>query len=152
MSLSIRQVALDNPDALALIAALNADLWERYPESQVEYAAGNVLPADATLVVAYLDDVAVGCGAFKPFDAQTVEIKRMYTDPTARGKGVATAILAKLEELGIATGHTMAVLETGNRQLEAVRLYQKLGFQRCDCFGMYADMPLSQCYEKVLSG
>jgi GNAT superfamily N-acetyltransferase len=150
MTLTVRQVTLDDRDGLALIAALDADLWERYPEDQAVYAGGNRLPAGTTLFVAYLDNVAVGCGAFKPFDSQTVEIKRMYTRPDARGQGVAAAILAALEALARAAGHTMAVLETGSRQVAAMHLYHKLGYRRRDCFGMYADMPLSLCYEKSL--
>ncbi len=150
MSLTVRQVELDNAEAMQLIAALDAALWEVYPEDQETYAAGNRLPSDTTLVVAYLDGVAVGCGAFKPFDAETVEIKRMFTHPDVRGHGVATAVLAALEKLALGIGHTLAVLETGSRQVEAMRLYRKLGYQRCDCFGMYADMPLSICYKKRL--
>lgn len=150
MSLAIQQVELDDVDALRLIAELDADLWETYPEDQVEYAAGNRLPDGTTLVVAYLDGIAVACGAFKPFDDQAVEIKRMYTRPTVRGRGIATEVLAALEQLAVAAGYSMAVLETGTRQAAAVRLYTQLGYVRRDCFGMYADMPLSMCYEKEI--
>lgn len=150
MTLEVRQVALDDADALILIDELNYHLWQQYPEDQATYAAGNVLPDGTTLMVAYLDGKAVGCGAFKPFDGERVEIKRMYTRSGLRGQGIATAILQKLEQMATTAGFVKTVLETGSRQVEAMRLYEKRGYQRRDCYGMYADMPLSICYEKVL--
>lgn len=144
----VEQVETDNPDALALIAELDAHLWEQYSEDREAYAAGNILPADTTLVVAYLEGEAVGCGAFKPQDAQRVEIKRMYTRAAARGSGVATAIVARLEQMAREAGYAVAVLETGIRQQAAIRLYTYLGYAPCGCWGIYIDKPLSRCYEK----
>jgi putative acetyltransferase len=97
-----------------------------------------------------VDGEPVGCGALRRLDPTTGEIKRMYVAPSARGGGVGARILAELERHAVALGMHRLLLETGERQVEAVHLYQRAGFTRVPCFGEYADAPLSLCMGKDL--
>lgn len=101
-------------------------------------------------IVAYYDNVAVGCGAFKKFDEKSTEVKRMYVHPDFRGKKIATAILEDLEKWSKELGYQKCILETGKRQTEAVAFYSKLNYQITPNFGQYKDVENSVCFEKVL--
>lgn len=153
MNLDLAKIHPHSEEVMGLIADLNQYLWEQYPEDQEEYASHNHLPLDTTLIVARINGKAVGCGAFRPFswDSRAVEVKRMYVAPDARGLGIGKALLAKLEALAAESGYTITRLETGNRQVEAVGLYEASGYQLIPNYPPYEDMPLSLCYEKVLS-
>jgi GNAT superfamily N-acetyltransferase len=76
----------------------------------------------------------------------------MFVVPPARGRGVGGRILAALEDWAASAGMTRLVLEAGDRQREAIRLYERAGFVAIPCFGEYdADAVLSQCFEKVIA-
>jgi len=92
----------------------------------------------------------VSCGAFKPFANEKVEIKRMYTLPSERGKGLATKVLLELENWAKELGYTTTVLETGKRQPEAVSLYKKNGYVQIPNYGQYIGMDNSLCFEKLI--
>jgi putative acetyltransferase len=94
----------------------------------------------------------VGCGAVRLIAPGVAELKRMFTDPAARGRGVAQAVLGALEPAARALGATRLVLETGVRQPEALRLYERSGFTRIAAFGEYLGNPFSVCMEKALHG
>ena len=83
-------------------------------------------------------------------DNQTAEIKRMYVAPRHRGAGVGKAIVEKLEQVARELGVARIVLETGERQPQALALYEHNGFARIPSFGEYQSSPLSICMEKVL--
>ena len=89
--------------------------------------------------VARVDGIAVGCGGVAFYDGYA-EVKRMYTRPTARRMGVATGVLRHLEGEARGAGHTILRLETGRYQAEALGLYLREGFERCDAFGDYASL------------
>lgn len=96
-------------------------------------------------------DQAVACGAIKQFDAATMEVKRMFTRPEARGKGLAGQVLHELEQWARELGYTRCVLETGIRQPYAIRLYEKSGYVRMpENYGQYKNVANSVCMEKVL--
>ena len=77
-------------------------------------------------VVAYDGDKPVGCGAIRPLDQETTELKRMFVDLPYRQKGVASAILRFLEEQALERSFTAVRLETGAPQYESIHLYTKL--------------------------
>ena len=156
---TITPAVLDDPDVARLIAALDADLDERYAddddEDDVDRAMLNLLgpdvaPPKGTLLVARLDGVAVGCGAIRRHDAETAEVKRMYVTPAARGRGIAAAILAALEAAAADLGYRRVILETGTRQEEAMRLYETRGWTPIENFGAYRTSPLSRSFGKSL--
>jgi GNAT superfamily N-acetyltransferase len=147
--IEIRRTTNDHPDFASLVAGLDADLWARYGEVQGQYAPLNILQVD-TAVVAYLDRTPAGCGCFKRFDETSVELKRVYVPPALRGRGVARAIVASLEDWARELGIRTMILETGNLQHEAIALYGKLGYERTAPFPPYCDMPASICMRKHL--
>jgi GNAT superfamily N-acetyltransferase len=105
-----------------------------------------------TFVVAWLDGEPVGCGAVKPFGTadRVGEIKRMYTAPEARRRGVSRAILEHLEATAAELGYVRLHLETGLPQPEAIGLYESHGWQRIPSYGRYKDTPSSVCFAKDL--
>ena len=140
-----------DPRFRALVAELDADLWRRYGNLQAAYAPHNLIETLATVIVALDGGRPVGCGCFKPFGAGTVELKRMYVAPDARGRGIAGQVVAALEQWARELGFTAIALETGTKQHEAIALYTKLGFAPIDRFGPYVDLPLSVCMRKSLT-
>ena len=108
------------------------------------------MPGFGTFVIARLHGLAVGCGAVRRVDEETVEVKRMYVDPEVRGRGVAKEILKRLEADARAMGASRLVLETGVYQEEAIGLYRLVGFNVIDCFGEYTGVPTSVCFEKAI--
>ena len=109
---------------------------------------------DVRFFTARLDGETAACGGVGFYDGYA-ELKRMYTKPEARGRGVAQALLARLEQEARAAGHSRLMIETGIYQHEAMRFYEKAGFARCGAFGPYAAMApnaiaTSAFYEKAL--
>jgi GNAT superfamily N-acetyltransferase len=147
----VTAVPWDSPDAEALRAAQRAEIAERYgrPDSEpgVAPSAGDI----AHFVVAYSPDgVPLGCGGLRRLDPAAGEVKRMYVVPSARGTGVAAAVLAALEDYARAAGWTRLRLETGDRQPDAVRFYTRAGYRPIPRFGAYAEEPTSRCFERTL--
>ena len=151
--MEIAAIALDHEDARRLIGELNRELAATYPEEGANHFrldAGEVAAGRGAFLVARIDGDAVGCGAVRLLDDGRAEVKRMYTSPAARGRGVARALLAELERVGRELGARELVLETGVRQTEALGLYRGAGFVPVDAWGEYIDSPLSVCLGKVL--
>lgn len=131
---------VESPSSSALIAALNAELVERYPEDGANFFKldpSEVAPGNGAFLLAFLSGEAIGCGAVRRLDEHVAEIKRMYVTPTFRGRGVARAILEQLEQEARSLGVVRLVLETGGRQPEALALYRGAGFTEIPCFGEY---------------
>jgi len=101
-------------------------------------------------VVAYSDELPVACGAIKEFNPETMEVKRMFTIASYRGKGFATQVLTELEKWALELGYSRCVLETGLRLPDAVRLYQRNGYYQIPNYGQYAEMENSICFKKKL--
>jgi GNAT superfamily N-acetyltransferase len=98
----------------------------------------------------WLDGRAVGCGGVRVVDDGTAEIKRMYVEPDARGNGIARALLAELEAEAVRLGcHTMR-LETGTKQPEAMALYESVGYELIESYGIHANSPCNRCYSRTL--
>ncbi|WP_425147532.1 GNAT family N-acetyltransferase [Deinococcus sp.] len=90
-------------------------------------------------------------GGLKPLENGSAEVKRMYTRPEARGRGLGKAVLQGLIEWARAQGLARLVLETGDLQAEAVSLYQRAGFTRIPNFGYYVGLENSLCFELPLT-
>jgi putative acetyltransferase len=145
----VRTEAVD-PDFVALVQQLDADLAERDGTEHSFYHQYNTLQTIRHAVVAYDEGIPVGCGAIKQWAPGTMEVKRMYTLPESRGKGVATHILRELEHWAAEMAYEKCVLETGKRQPEAIALYQKNGYAIIPNYGQYAGVENSVCFEKQL--
>jgi GNAT superfamily N-acetyltransferase len=139
-----------NLDFNKLIVELDAYLKVTDGEDHEFYNQFNGLGNIKNVVIAYQDNKAAGCGAFKKFDDKTVEIKRMYVKFPYRGSGIAQAILNSLELWASEKGFTKCILETGNRQVEAIKFYKKAGYKSIQNYGQYAHMEDSNCFEKLV--
>lgn len=149
--MNLRPCEPDSPDAQALFALLDADIRSRFPGEPVNgIAPDQFRSANGYLSLLFDGDLPVACGSFRPLDPTTAEVRRMFVLPERRGQGLATTILGHLEEVAVARGHHRIILETGNKQFEAIALYEKLGFHRIPAFGPYLDSPISVCFEKPL--
>ena len=175
--LDLRIERYDGPAGTRLVADLTADLGRRYadeddapacgrsPEEQAarqaeldadeaaylaEVAPADVAPPVGAFVVARLDGEPVGCGAIRRHADGVGEVKRVWVAPSARGRGLARALMARLEAEAAALGYRRVLLETGLRQPEAIALYTALGYRRRAPYGRYADSPLTVCFERDL--
>ena len=149
-SITIKRTEASDPDFPQLITQLNLELRETYGDIQSVYERYNQVQNLDTVVIAYVNDIPAGCGCFKKFDADTVEIKRLFVKKSERGQGIAFNILGELEIWAKEDGYSAAVLETGNKQLEAIALYEKAGYTITPNYGQYAGMPTSVCMKKEL--
>ena len=140
----------ENPDFRKMVNALDEDLYQRNGEGQIQYQQYNHIDHIKHAIVIYLDGKPVGCGCFKRFDDETVEMKRMFVLSEMRGKQLAARMLQELEKWAVDEGYCKAVLETGVRQVEAQRLYSVAGYSRTENYGQYIDMEDSICYQKKL--
>jgi GNAT superfamily N-acetyltransferase len=140
----------DNQDFIALVKILDVYLAEKDGEDHSFYAQYNKLDAIKYVVVVYENDKAIGCGAIKEYSPGCMEVKRMFTTPESRGKGIATKILAELEKWAAELSYKKCILETGNKQTEAIGLYKKNGYQLIPNYGQYAGVENSFCFEKGL--
>ncbi len=139
-----------NIDFIELVRALDADLAIRDGEEHAFYNQFNKIDSIQHVVVLYQDEMAVACGAIKKFDENRMEVKRMYTVPTHRGKGLASEVLNDLEKWAGEMMYASCLLETGLKQPEAIRLYQKNGYGVIPNYGQYAGVENSICFEKIL--
>lgn len=147
-NLLIIRTNAENPDFIELVKHLDIELAERDGAEHSFYAPFNTIFSIKHVVLAYDHDKPVGCGAMKEYEPGTMEIKRMYVLPEARGKGIAAEILAALEAWAKELSITRCILETGHRQPEAIALYKKCGYRVIPNYGQYVAVENSLCFEK----
>jgi putative acetyltransferase len=148
--LPLTRTNAQNPDYTRLIKFLDADLAEKDGDEHAFYAQFNKSDMIRHVLVAYIDEVAVGCGAIKEYQPGVAEVKRMFVSPEARGKGIATQILTELEVWAKELGFKKCILETGKKQVEAIALYQKNSYKIIPNYGQYEGMDNSLCFEKEI--
>jgi GNAT superfamily N-acetyltransferase len=146
--ITIQRTTSDNADFGNLVVQLDAYLRVLDGEDHAFYAQFNKTSLLKNAVICYENDKAVGIGAYKEFEPKVAEIKRMYTLPECRGKGIAKAILTELEAWAKEEGYITSILETGFMQVDAIGLYQKLGYQITENFGQYVGVDNSVCMKK----
>lgn len=147
----IRLVRTDssNPDFQKFVRSLDAYLADRDGDDHAFYDQFNKIDAIKNVIVAYENETAVGCGAFKEYETGTAEIKRMFVPEEKRGMGIASKVLAELENWASEEGFGRCVLETV-ADSGAVILYRKSGYSIIPNYGQYAGMEKSCCMEKIL--
>lgn len=149
-AINLKHANSQNPDFRLLIIELDAELRATYDELMNTYDQHNVIEKIDTVVIAYVDNQPAGCGCFKTFDKDAAEVKRMYVRPQFRGMGISAMILNELEVWARSLGYTRMILETGEKQLAAIGLYQKGGYVKSDNYGPYVGLETSLCYSKTL--
>jgi GNAT superfamily N-acetyltransferase len=140
-----------NTDFQNLVVALDKDLAIRDGEEHAFFAQFNKIAHIKYVVVAYQDGQAVGCGAIKEYAPGVMEVKRMFVPLEKRGNGIASLVLAELEKWAKELNYSKCILETGLKQPEAIRLYQKNQYQVIPNYGQYAEVESSICFEKILA-
>jgi putative acetyltransferase len=142
-AIAVEQVREPNDDVRALVAELEEVLSAEYPPEQRHgLSLDAIFQPHVRFFLARQGGAAVGCGGVALF-SDFAEVKRMYVRAAARGRGAARALLARIEAEARDGGHAILRLETGTRQLAALRFYERSGFARCPVFGAYAGMPPS---------
>lgn len=149
----IRLIRTDSShgDFKMLVTALDKDLAIRDGDDHAFFAQYNKIDHIKHVVVAYYDNEPVGCGAIKNYEENVMEVKRMYVSPEHRGKGIASFVLQELEQWAKEMNYTRCILETGEKQPEAIRLYGKNGYTRILNYGQYAEVASSVCFEKIVA-
>ena len=138
----LRAVPYDDPLARELVTRVQQEYVTRYggPDEAVVDPAEFVPPAGLFLV-AEVDGLPAGCGAWRVHEPGVAEVKRVYVAPEFRRQGLAQLLLAALEQSAAAAGSRAVVLNSGFRQPEALALYAALGYTSAPGYGVYADAP-----------
>jgi putative acetyltransferase len=140
VEVTIERVPAATEEIRQLLAELDQALSGPYlREQRHALSLDQLFEENVRFFAARLDGVAVGCGGVAFYDV-FAEVKRMYTRPTARRKGVAAALLQRLESEARRAGHSVLRLETGMYQAEAIGFYERAGFERCEAFGDYLEL------------
>jgi GNAT superfamily N-acetyltransferase len=150
---TLRALPYDDPLAQYLIEAVQHEYVQRYggrDAAVVEPA--EFLPPHGLFLVAEVDGIPAGCGAWRALPAGSAEIKRVYVEPAFRRRGVARLVVAALEEAAAAAGHPEIVLNSGREQPEALSLYAELGYVPVPGYGVYACAPDAVFLGKPLRG
>jgi GNAT superfamily N-acetyltransferase len=152
MTLEVRTVPADAPEVDDLLDAYLDEREATFPSAQGSYArkrtpAAEFTPPVGTFVVAYDDDVPVGCGGLRRIpndgdgdddrdgdDDVRFEVKHVFVTPAGRGRGVATAVMDALEAGAVRLGATAVVLDTNDSLVAAGAMYRSRGYQRVEPF------------------
>lgn len=150
MPVTIQPAAPGDPEVARLVSAHEAEMRQRYGDDD----PGPSLLSEVTFLLARRGERAVGCVALQPLahasdgESGVGEIKRMFVEPSERGRGVGRALLAAAEDLARERGLRLLRLETGDAQPEALGLYASAGWARIAPYGYWRDSPSSVCFEK----
>lgn len=141
-------------DALALLREAAVEARALYPDlldPNAPWPTNGPTPPGGVYLLAYEDRLAVACGAIRPLEGGVAEVRRLFVTRSARRRGLARRVMRELEARALALGVTTLRLETGLRQLPAIRLYESEGFVRIAAFGEYVGDPTSVCFEKRIA-
>lgn len=140
----------DNPDFIKLIKELDAYLKVTDGDEHDFYDQFNQPDAIKHVILLYVEDKPVACGAIKKYADTVMEIKRMFVSPAYRNKGYASKVLKHLELWAMELGYEKCILETGLRQREAIGLYYRRNYKLIRNYAPYENMKNSKCFEKSL--
>lgn len=149
--ITVQRTNSENKDFINLVQSLNAYLKLVDGSDHEFYNQYNNINVLKHVVLVYFKGLALGCGAFKKYNKNTVEIKRMYTNPDYRSLGIATHALLELENWAKEEGYNTCILETGKRQVEAVSFYKKRNYSIIPNYGQYSNITNSLCFKKELT-
>lgn len=137
----MRPARLDDAQVEPLLAGLTQEYETRYGESgEMTRASTDEFDPPSGLFIVVMDGpITVAGGGFRRYDATTCEVKRMWTHPSYRRRGLAARVLKALEDAAREVGYSSLILETGPRQPEAEALYASLGYRRIEYYGQYPE-------------
>ena len=138
----LRALPYRDPVAQDLIGRVQQEYVERYggPDA-AEVDPAEFDPPAGLFLVAEVDGEPVGCGAWRAVRPGVAEIKRLYVAPGHRRRGIARVVLDALESSAARAGHRTVELNAGNRQPEALALYERAGYGPVPGYGRYACAP-----------
>lgn len=139
-----------NEDFISLVKLLDQELHSRYGDEQTFYNQFNKTATLKFVVVAYRNNIPIGCGAFREYEGNVAEVKRMFVKMEQRSQGIASMVLIELEKWASELKFSTCILETGILQPEAVRLYTKNGYEVIPNYGQYAMVKRSICLKKTI--
>jgi GNAT superfamily N-acetyltransferase len=143
-----------HPDAIGLLHAAAREIRVLYADRvdpQAPLPTNEAARPRSTYLLARVDGQPAGSAAIRPLEGDAAEVRRVYVLPGFRRLGLARLLLGQLERAAAELGYTTLRLETGDRQLPAMALYETCGYRRIPPFGEYADDPTSVCYEKRIA-
>ena len=147
----IKRTTSTDKDFQWLIKQLDNELWNELQEDQAQYDQYNKVLDLNTVVVVYINDQPIASGCFKKYNADTVEIKRMFVVKEQRGKGISKIVLDELENWAVESGFKNALLETSIHFIAATTLYKNAGYTIIPNYDQYKDLEESVCMKKELS-
>ena len=141
----------DNIDFKMLVAELDFHLVDFYGKEQNFFDQHNQVGAIKHVIVIYDNCIPIGCGGIKEYSNSVMEIKRMYTKPNYRGKGIASSILSSLENWAIELGYSSTILETLKAKESVISMYSKNGYEIIPNYGQYENIVSSVCMRKCIN-
>ena len=150
MKIRLQRTNSDNKDFRDLVRELDDELKTRDGKEHSFFAQFNKIDNIRYVIVAYENNEPVGCGSIKQFAENVMEIKRMFVLREKRGRGIASLVLQELETWCKELNCGKCILETGERQPEAIQLYKRNNYNIIPNFGQYANVQSSVCFEKEL--
>jgi len=148
--IELKRTNSKNADFDYLNKLLDKELVIRDGDEHAFFAQFNKIDTINHVIVAYQNNEPLGCGAFKKYDGETVEIKRMFVLPEGRGKKIASKVLAELEQWANELGYKKCILETGATFKDAVGLYKNANYAVIPNYGQYKEVANSMCFSKSL--
>lgn len=141
-----------NKDFIENCKLLDMDLDRRVGKKikRDKYRKYNQLDEIQEAIVVYENNKVIGGGAIRKYDAENIELKRVYVRTEYQGKGIGTKLVSLLIEWAIELGYQRIILETGELLAESCAVYKKLGFKKISNYGPYVNMPESLCMAKDL--
>ena len=121
-------------------------------ENRKGFIPYNISESITEVLIAYIDDTAVGCAGLKRYSEEDVEIKRVWVNPENRGQHIALDMMAQIEERAVNEGYKRTVLQTREIMEDAVGLYKKLGYKQIENYSPYDKLNGAICFAKELKG
>jgi GNAT superfamily N-acetyltransferase len=159
LTIEIRRIDYNDPRAIVIREAMDAEMGVLYAgvdesfDDDMRTAIGASLavhPEQMIATIGALDgEKLVGHAALRPFE-DDLEVKRVIVLPEYRGRGISKQLMSELEIIGRESGAKRLILQTGDRQVEAIALYEAIGYRQIERFGLYAPIPFFLCYGKQL--
>ncbi len=148
--IALQRTTSKNKDFIYLNNMLDKELVIRDGDEHAFFAQFNKIDTINHVIIAYKNEKPLGCGAFKKYDEETAEIKRMFVLFEGRGKKIASKVLAELERWARELEFRNCILETGASFKDALGLYNNAGYEVIENYGQYKDVESSVCFLKSI--